>query len=327
MKMNKFIKAATATSVAFMLFSNSVYADSTITPVSEKKLDDKITLYKTTATADSDKLNISQLLTFNFIEDKTYDKDTLILKAAGNINSGYKAPNHSDTIFSSFYWGAKYNILISTQSNDTVNVVDYAPKNQNEQFQVQNTLGYSFGGDISISNGLSGGINGSESFSETINYKQESYRTTIDRRTSNKTVGWGVEANKIMNAGWGPYGRDSYHDIYGNELFLGGRQSKLNAGQNFLPTNEMPILSRGNFNPEFLGVLSHKPKGNNISKIKVIYQREMDEYTNYWNGFHWTGANYKNQNNATFSSIYEINWDQHTVKLIKTQSDEKIPSS
>lgn len=70
-----------------------------------KKVDDKITLYKTTATADSDKLNISQLLTFNFIKDKSYDKDTLVLKAAGNINSGYKSPNPNDYIYSSFYWG------------------------------------------------------------------------------------------------------------------------------------------------------------------------------------------------------------------------------
>ncbi|OWU49844.1 hypothetical protein CEJ90_15535, partial [Staphylococcus aureus] len=42
-------------------------------------------------------------------------------------------------------------VSISSQSNDSVNVVDYAPKNQNEEFQVQNTLGYTFGGDISIS--------------------------------------------------------------------------------------------------------------------------------------------------------------------------------
>ncbi|HCA6972802.1 TPA: leukocidin/hemolysin toxin family protein [Staphylococcus pseudintermedius] len=326
MKISKVIKAATATSVALMLFSNPVYAANQITPVSEKKVDDKITLYKTTATADSDKLNISQLLTFNFIKDKSYDKDTLVLKAAGNINSGYKSTNPNDYIYSSFYWGAKYNVSISAESKGAVNVVDYAPKNQNEEFQVQNTLGYSFGGDISISKGLSGGLNGSESFSETINYKQESYRTTIDKHTDNKTIGWGVEAHKIMNAGWGPYGRDSFHDLYGNELFLGGRQSKLNAGQNFLPTSQMPLLARGNFNPEFLSVLSHKPNGAKTSKIKVTYQREMDEYTNYWNGFHWMGTNYKNQNNATFTSFYEIDWDQHTVKLIKTHSDEKNPS-
>lgn len=322
MKMNKLLKAVTATSVAFMLFSNSVYAANQISPVSKEKVDDKITLYKTTATSDSDKLNISQLLTFNFIEDNSYDKDTLILKAAGNINSGYQAPNPNDYKFSNFYWGAKYTVLVKAGSKG-VNVVDYAPKNQNEDFQVQNTLGYSFGGDISISRGLSGGINGNESFSETINYKQESYRTTIDRHTDNKTVGWNVEAHKIMNGTWGPYGRDSYHEIYGNELFLGGRQSKLNAGQNFLPTHQMPVLARGNFNPEFLSVLSHKPSDAQKTKIAVTYQRDLDNYTNYWTGFYWTGANYKDQRAATFTSIYEVDWKAHTVNLIDTKTHEK----
>ncbi|MCD2506045.1 leukocidin family pore-forming toxin, partial [Staphylococcus aureus] len=99
----------------------------------------------------------------------------------------------NDYDFSKLYWGAKYNGSISSQSNDSVNVVDYAPKNQNEQFQVQNTLGYTFGGDISISNGLPGGLNGNTAFSETINYKQESYRTTLRRNTNYKNVGWGVE--------------------------------------------------------------------------------------------------------------------------------------
>ncbi len=44
-----------------------------------------------------------------------------------------------------------------------------------KSFRVQNTLGYTFGGDISISNGLSGKtvLNGNTAFSETINYKTE----------------------------------------------------------------------------------------------------------------------------------------------------------
>lgn len=66
-------------------------------------------------------------------------------------------------------------------------------------------------GDISISKGLSGGINGNESCSETINYKLASYRTTIDSHTDNKISGWNVEAYKIMNRTWEPYDQDSYH--------------------------------------------------------------------------------------------------------------------
>ncbi|MEC6890346.1 bi-component gamma-hemolysin HlgAB/HlgCB subunit B [Staphylococcus aureus] len=322
MKMNKLVKSSVATSMALLLLSGTANAEGKITPVSVKKVDDKVTLYKTTATADSDKFKISQILTFNFIKDKSYDKDTLVLKATGNINSGFVKPNPNDYDFSKLYWGAKYNVSISSQSNDSVNVVNYAPKNQNEEFQVQNTLGYTFGGDISISNGLSGGLNGNTAFSETINYKQESYRTTLSRNTNYKNVGWGVEAHKIMNNGWGPYGRDSFHPTYGNELFLAGRQSSAYAGQNFIAQHQMPLLSRSNFNPEFLSVLSHRQDGAKKSKITVTYQREMDLYQIRWNGFYWAGANYKNFKTRTFKSTYEIDWENHKVKLLDTKETE-----
>ena len=69
MKMNKLVKSSVATSMALLLLSGTANAEGKITPVSvKKKVDDKVTLYKTTATADSDKFKISQILTFNFIK-------------------------------------------------------------------------------------------------------------------------------------------------------------------------------------------------------------------------------------------------------------------
>ncbi|VED75781.1 Leukotoxin LukD [Staphylococcus aureus] len=82
--------------------------------------------------------------------------------------------------------------------------------------------------------------------------------------------------------------------------------------------NQMPLLARGNFNPEFISVLSHKQNEAKKSKIKVTYQREMDRYTNYWNRLHWIGNNHKNQNTVTFTSTYEVDWQNHTVKLLGT---------
>lgn len=49
----------------------------------------------------------------------------------------------------------------------------------------------------------------------------------------------------------------------------------------------------------------------------------MDRYTNFWNQLHWIGNNYKDENRATHTSIYEVDWENHTVKLIDTQSKEK----
>ena len=47
MKMKKLVKSSVASSIALLLLSNTVDAAQNITPVSEKKVDDKITLYKT----------------------------------------------------------------------------------------------------------------------------------------------------------------------------------------------------------------------------------------------------------------------------------------
>ena len=57
------------------------------------------------------------------------------------------------------------------------------------------------------------------------------------------------------------------------------------------------------------------------SKITVTYQREMDLYQIRWNGY-WAGANYKNYKTRTFKSTYEIDWENHKVKLLDTKETE-----
>lgn len=46
MKMNKLVKSSVATSMALLLLSGTANAEGKITPVSVKKVDDKVTLYK-----------------------------------------------------------------------------------------------------------------------------------------------------------------------------------------------------------------------------------------------------------------------------------------
>ncbi len=90
-----------------------------------------------------------------------------------------------------------------------------------------------------------------------------------------------------MNNGWGPYGRDSYHSTYGNEMFLGSRQSNLNAGQNFLEYHKMPVLSRGNFNPEFIGVLSRKQNAAKNQKLLLLIKEKWIDIQTF--GINFTG--------------------------------------
>ena len=48
----------------------------------------------------------------------------------------------------------------------------------------------------------------------------------------------------------------------------------------------------------------------------------MDLYQIRWNGFYWAGANYKNYKTRTFKSTYEIDWENHKVKLLDTKETE-----
>lgn len=325
MKINHLIKTTILTSATFLLLSAQALAAQEVSSVKASAADGNTTIFKTTATADADRFKISQILDFNFIEDKNYNKETLILKATGTINSGYIKPNPNDYNSSVLPWAGKYNVTLSALKGDSTTLVDYAPKNETDQFQVQKTLSYGGGGDINVSNNPTGSLNGKYSFSETISYKQKNYRTYINQGTDYKQVSWGVESNKFMNNGWGPYGRDAEDNggTYGNELFLAKRNSNANAGQNFIPEYQIPLLARGNFNPEFLGVFSHKNNDQKKTRLKVTYQRETDFYEILWNGFFWKGENYKNYDPKTFTTIYEVDWQNHTAKPIKSWTDGK----
>ncbi|QNR06778.1 beta-channel forming cytolysin [Macrococcoides canis] len=277
-------------------------------------------VHKTTANADSPENDIAQILNFNFIKDKNYDKEILILKTSGTIHSGYQAPDPRQYNSSSLRWGAQYNVKVQVAGNDSTNIVNYAPKNQNESHEVTSTVGYGVGGNINVSNTLSGGANSSYNFSETVNYQQASYKTSLLKNTNLKNIGWEVEANKIYVNGYGPYTRAlHYNERYGNELFLASRQGSVNAGQNFVHKSAMPVLARENFNPEFISVLTHQPSDNDKDTIiNVTFERRTDKYQNFWNGFHWWGQNQKNFEKKSLVATYKINWKEHTATLQNT---------
>ena len=96
MKINHLIKTTILTSATFLLLSAQALAAQEVSSVKASAADGNTTIFKTTATADADRFKISQILDFNFIEDKNYNKETLILKATGTINSGYIKPNPND---------------------------------------------------------------------------------------------------------------------------------------------------------------------------------------------------------------------------------------
>lgn len=322
-----------ALSTTFMLLPETSFAkiESEIKQVSEKNLDGGTKMYTRTATTSDSQKNITQSLQFNFLTEPNYNKETVFIKAKGTIGSGLKILEPNGYWNSTLRWPGSYSVSIqNVDNNKNTEVVDFAPKNQDESREVKYTYGYKTGGDFTIqSGGLSGNITKESNYSENISYQQPSYRTLLDQTTTNKGVGWKVEAHLINNMGH-DHTRQLTNDSDNrtkNEIFSFTRNGNLWAKDNFTPKNKMPVTVSEGFNPEFLAVMSHDKNDKGKSRFIVHYKRSMDDYKINWNkhGFwgYWSGENHVDQKEEKLSALYEVDWNTHDVKFIKVVNDNE----
>ncbi|HDJ7805939.1 TPA: leukocidin/hemolysin toxin family protein [Staphylococcus aureus] len=322
-----------ALSTTFMLLPETSFAkiESEIKQVSEKNLDGDTKMYTRTATTSDSQKNITQSLQFNFLTEPNYNKETVFIKVKGTIGSGLKILEPNGYWNSTLRWPGSYSVSIqNVDNNKNTEVVDFAPKNQDESREVKYTYGYKTGGDFTIqSGGLSGNITKESNYSENISYQQPSYRTLLDQTTTNKGVGWKVEAHLINNMGH-DHTRQLTNDSDNrtkNEIFSFTRNGNLWAKDNFTPKNKMPVTVSEGFNPEFLAVMSHDKNDKGKSRFIVHYKRSMDDYKINWNkhGFwgYWSGENHVDQKEEKLSALYEVDWNTHDVKFIKVVNDNE----
>ncbi|HAR7074065.1 TPA: beta-channel forming cytolysin [Staphylococcus aureus] len=322
-----------ALSTTFMLLPETSFAkiESEIKQVSEKNIDGDTKMYTRTATTSDSQKNITQSLQFNFLTEPNYNKETVFIKAKGTIGSGLKILEPNGYWNSTLRWPGSYSVSIqNVDNNKNTEVVDFAPKNQDESREVKYTYGYKTGGDFTIqSGGLSGNITKESNYSENISYQQPSYRTLLDQTTTNKGVGWKVEAHLINNMGH-DHTRQLTNDSDNrtkNEIFSFTRNGNLWAKDNFTPKHKMPVTVSEGFNPEFLAVMSHDKNDKGKSKFIVHYKRSMDDYKINWNkhGFwgYWSGENHVDQKEEKLSALYEVDWNTHDVKFIKVVNDNE----
>ncbi|WFO06881.2 leukocidin/hemolysin toxin family protein [Staphylococcus aureus] len=318
-----------ALSTTFMLLPETSFAkiESEIKQVSEKNLDGDTKMYTRTATTSDSQKNITQSLQFNFLTEPNYNKETVFIKAKGTIGSGLKILEPNGYWNSTLRWPGSYSVSIqNVDNNKNTEVVDFAPKNQDESREVKYTYGYKTGGDFTIqSGGLSGNITKESNYSENISYQQPS----LDQTTTNKGVGWKVEAHLINNMGH-DHTRQLTNDSDNrtkNEIFSFTRNGNLWAKDNFTPKNKMPVTVSEGFNPEFLAVMSHDKNDKGKSRFIVHYKRSMDDYKINWNkhGFwgYWSGENHVDQKEEKLSALYEVDWNTHDVKFIKVVNDNE----
>ena len=93
----------------------------------------------------------------------------------------------------------------------------------------------------------------------------------------------------MVNQNWGPYDRDSWNPVYGNQLFMKTRNGSMKAADNFLDPNKASSLLSSGFSPDFATVITMDRKATKQqTNIDVIYERVRDDYQ-----LHWTSTNGK----------------------------------
>lgn len=175
---------------------------------------------------------MTQNIQFDFVKDKKYNKDALILKMQGFISSrttyyNYKKTNHVKAM----RWPFQYNIGLKT-NDKYVSLINYLPKNKIESTNVSQTLGYNIGGNFQSAPSLGG--NGSFNYSKSISYTQQNYVSEVEQQNS-KSVLWGVKANSFATES----GQKSAFD---SDLFVGYKPHSKDPRDYFVPDSELPPL-------------------------------------------------------------------------------------
>ncbi|MFJ8354707.1 beta-channel forming cytolysin [Bacillus paramycoides] len=315
-KAKKLVQALTlATTVAsgsLAFNSSSAHADSIQDIGKGAKVINSI---DTTYNADE---NIKNSIKVSFIDDPNTDKKYAIISTEGsNIGSGfYRTPDTDSGIYGRVEWPSAYKTGLEITSNDSAKFYNVAPQNAIETKKVSSTVSYSVGGSLDVKAGdpSSGVIKPSvgASWSNTVTYDQPDYKTFLENSTDKK-VDWKVEFSKFDNRGWGFYTRDSYHTIYGNELFMSSRTDPfIHAANNFISNDEFPPLVRFGFQPSTLAVVT-ADKNETSTDLSVKHARVQDNYNLYYTLAGWYGTNDKDKRTNQAIDNYTIDWKNNKI--------------
>lgn len=246
-------------------------------------------------------------LSGTFIEDQYSDKKTALLNLDGFIPSGKKVSG--STYYGKMKWPEIYRVSIeSADAANKVKIANTIPKNTIDKKEVSNSIGYSIGGNISVE-GKSGsaGMNASYSVQNTISYEQPDFRT-IQRKDEEKLASWDIKFVETKDG----YNLDSYHGIYGNQLFMKSRLYN-NGYENFTDDRDLSTLISGGFSPNMAVALT-APKDAKESMITVTYRRFDNEYTLNWQTTQWRGSNKCSTACEYTEFMFKINWENHTIE-------------
>ncbi|QTQ08179.1 beta-channel forming cytolysin [Macrococcoides canis] len=283
--------------------------------ISIQQIGDGAEVIKRTEDFFNSKYGITQNIQFDFIKDKNFNKDALIIQMQGHIQSRnqYRWYKNPSTKTAQMLWPSKYHIKFKSNDPNT-NIVRFLPKNNIESVDVSQTTGYSIGGDFGAGGGLSGGLNSGYNFSKSISYNQQSYKSELKQHSS-KYIAWDVTANEFQLDGQ----RFSAQD---KNAFIGWNTYATNPRDFFWEDTELPVLIKSGFNPSFVTTLTKEKNSSDISIFEITYGRTLD-ITNAWTSSTFSGASYIKSHHQPevykergYTVKYQVNWKNHEVKVI-----------
>ncbi|MCJ8341692.1 MAG: beta-channel forming cytolysin [Cetobacterium sp.] len=264
---------------------------------------------KYTSMDTSSSKGLKATLSGSFIEDQYSDKKTVLLNLDGFIPSGKKVSG--SVYYGKMKWPETYRVSIENYDlSNKVKIANSIPKNTIDKKQVSNSIGYSIGGNISTDGkSANAGLNASYSVQNTISYEQPDFRT-IQRKDDEKLASWDIKFVETKDG----YNLDSYHAIYGNQLFMKSRL--YNSGyENFIDDIYLSTLISGGFSPNMAIALTAS-KDTKESTIIVKCERFDDDYTLHWQTTQWWGSNKRSTAYEGSEFVFRINWGNHTIKKI-----------
>ncbi|EGT5620129.1 beta-channel forming cytolysin [Clostridium perfringens] len=293
---------------SFSIFNSTNIKAATIFP--EKIIEEKGSKAEVFTAYDASSIGaMKSSVSVSFINDTNNSNATALINVKGFIPSSLV--QNGSYYRASMFWPSKYKISVKTSDiNDNVKIINTIPSNSIDSVKVKESLGYSIGGNISVSKESSGfGLNGGINIEKSIEYDQPDFKT-FQKKDNTREASWDIVFNETKNQ----YNRDSYHGLYGNQIFMKSRLH--NTGdKNLTDEKDLSSLITGGFTPN-IAVALNAPKNTKKSLFTVNFNREMDLYNLQWNTTQWFGENKKNITSDWSTHTYELNWEDHTIKFL-----------
>lgn len=277
---------------------------------------DQKQIKKYSSTASSTGKNDSKVtLDASFIDDKLSSEMTTLISLKGFIPSGREIIRFSD-YRGLMRWPYRYKVKIENISEKgDVQIVESIPKNTIENKEVSESVSYSIGGGVSVSDqgSASASLNANATVSKTVKYNQPDY-ITVKTKDTNNEVSWKTEFAETRDG----YDVNSWNILYWNQMFMNSRYGGTSI-TNFTPDYKLSSLITGGFAPN-MGLVLTGDNNAEKSRIRVTLERELNDYNLYWYT-EWRGINSQTARYNDSRDIevfeFEMDWQAKTIRPVK----------